>query len=320
MKASNSILFLLVTKASSSFSYTFTIPSNLQHRASTRPHALFAFEPSKVMDDDGPTPKLDTETIEEVDPNTLPGLQYSKDSHPIPDQPWRRGDTDGCEDPIYADWRLEAEIIIEAACKSVGATLNGVTWGMSKCIVSLDDFSKVEGIIDGPEVVIDMREDYDEELGPDLTWNPTLSDEEFEEYIDTHPRSQVEALDDPMYEMKQSLDTSALSAVAGAIQTALEEPSVEERLRVVSRHEIILTQPFAPAGVLESQKDFDAHRGYDVAVETRDPYKSNRTIRGKLVSRTALDVIINVDGNMVTIPQNFVHKVSVEDATLQYEA
>ena len=319
-------ILLLISYVSQSYSFTFTSVTNNKNNCKTlRPSFLPAkakgFEPSKVEDDEGPTPPQTSDPILEIDPSTIKEMQYSKDVHPVPDQPWRRGDTDGCEDPIYVEWRVEAERLITEACTSVGAKLAGVTWGMSQCIVSIEDYSEVEGIIDGPEVIIDSRDDYDEQLGPDLTWNPSLTDEEFEEYIDTHPRSQVETLDDPMYDIKQNIDTTALSAVAEAITLILSEPSIEKRLRVLSRHELILTQPSEFSGVLESQKDFDANRGRDVSVETRDPFKSNRTLQGKLVARTALDIIINIDGNMVTIPNNFVYQVTLdEDTTLQYEA
>ena len=244
--------------------------------------------------------------------DNIPNLRYDKDAHPIPDQPWRRGDTDGCEDPIYADWRVEAERIIYNACDAVGARIAGVTWGMSQLMISVLDYSEVEGIIDGPEIIIDTGDDYNEELGPDLTWNPTMSDEEFEDYIDTHPRSAVETLDDPMSDIKSDIDTTALSTIANIITDALSEPSVELRLRVLSRHELILTTPSGLDGVLETQKDFDDHQGMEVLVETRDPFRSNRTLNRKLVNRNALDVVINVKGRMVTIPQNFIYQVKLD--------
>ena len=173
-------VLLVISQVPLSFSYAFTIPTHTKYKFGSK---LYARSPSKVTDDDESTPPLKSDPIEEVDPTTIPGLQYSKDAHPIPEQPWRRGDTDGCEDPIYAEWRQEAEQIIDYACKSVGATLDSVTWGMSQCIISLKDFSKVEGTIEGPEIMIDLREDYDEQLGYDYSWKPTMSNEEFEEHM-----------------------------------------------------------------------------------------------------------------------------------------
>ena len=47
-------------------------------------------------------------------------------------------------------------------------------------------------------------------------------------------------------------------------------------------------------------------------METRDPFRSNRTLNGKLVNRNALDVVINVKGRMVIIPQNFIYQVKLD--------
>lgn len=46
-------------------------------------------------------------------------------------------------------------------------------------------------------------------------------------------------------------------------------------------------------------------------VETQDPWESNRVLRGKLLERNSMDVIINKKGRMVTIPLNFVKCVRV---------
>ena len=106
-----------------------------------------------------------------------------------------------------------------------------------------------------------------------------------------------------------TVDTQAVAVIGGAILDALED--VEDELRVLERHEVVLTSP-GPPEVLETQKQFDAHRGDDVAVETEDPWESNRTLRGKLVDRNSMDVIINQKGRMVTIPLNFVRCVRLK--------
>ena len=113
------------------------------------------------------------------------------------------------------------------------------------------------------------------------------------------------------------VDTPAVSTLAGAILDALE--TVEEELQVLARHEIVLTSPGAP-DVLETQSQFDAHRGFDVAVETQDPWESNRTLRGKLLDRNSMDVMINQNGRMVTIPLNFVKCVRVQSKGSQESA
>jgi ribosome maturation factor RimP len=113
------------------------------------------------------------------------------------------------------------------------------------------------------------------------------------------------------------IDTVALSVLAGAIMDALE--TVEDELKILERHELILASTGAQ-DVLETQTQFDSHRGYDVAVETQDPWGSNRTLRGKLVDRNAMDVIINQKGRMITIPHNFIKCVRLPQTRRNSEA
>lgn len=275
--------------------------------------------PSQVDDADPLTPPYEGDPIPIIDANTiLPDVMYNRSQHSVPDQPWRRGDTDGCHDDIYAGWRVEAESIIRDACEHVGAELHGITWGMSQLMVSIKDVSAVEGIIDGPEIVVDNGADYNPALGPDLHWNPTMDQDEFEEYIENHPRSVVMRMDDPVNDgIYEEVDTMAISAVAEAIIESLKPE--EERLQILTRHELMITAPTGVPGLLETQKEFDDHRGYHVKVETRDPWKSNRTLKGKLVARTALDILIEVNERVITIPQNFVYTTTLDDDYLEYE-
>ena len=108
-----------------------------------------------------------------------------------------------------------------------------------------------------------------------------------------------------------TVDTKALSVVSQAITKALEDESVEAKLQILSRHDVILTSPLDNPCILDSQNEFDAARELDVYVETRDPWGSNRVLGGKLVDRNAMDVIINQDnsGRMVTIPNSMIHQV-----------
>lgn len=99
------------------------------------------------------------------------------------------------------------------------------------------------------------------------------------------------------------LDTAGLSTIAEAIISALEIH--EEELQILGRHELVLTSP-GPHDVLETQRQFDAYRGCDVVVQTQDPFESNRTLKGKLVDRNSMDLLINKKGRLVTIPLNFV--------------
>jgi len=298
----------------------FTPNLNIRQKiwVSSSSSSLNKLSPSKVEADDEPTPtREDSEDdFEEADPSILDEGKYDPDHYPVKGQPWRRGETDGIHDPIKVPWRVEAEGIIKKACETVNAEVHDITWGNAYCLITIADMSEVEGIIDGPEVDIDMGEWYDDSptgTGPDYFWEPKMSEEEMMEYDSTHPKVRIEQMDDPIHEERDKIDTYVLSAIAKAVLDALQDEEVEERLHIVSRHQMMFTTPGQP-DVLNSQNDFDAYRGFDVLVETRDPWRSNRTLKGKLIQRTALDVLINVKGRMVTIPNNFVHKVKLPNA------
>ncbi|KAL3771343.1 hypothetical protein ACHAW5_007246 [Stephanodiscus triporus] len=326
---------------------------------------------STVSDPHGPTPHLEADPFPEVDIDALPEMHYDESNHPVPHQPWRRGDTDGCHDPLTAPWRLEAEAIIADAVGLVGGSVVDVTWYMAKCVISLDERSlrNVVGYVDGPEVRIvypddsdvvghvwdpnapggnngddDMEEMYTEE-DEILDFEQYDEDTEYEilkanmpvEYDEStgkelpprEPRSREERahdmreewesrfLDEPRIErpndgmFSHPVDTKALSVVSQAITTALSVEDVEDRLRILSRHDVVLTSPLDNPCVLDSQREFDDAIGLDVYVETRDPWGSNRVLFGKLVDRNALDVVINQDnaGRMVTIPHSMIHQV-----------
>ena len=321
--------------------------------------------PSVVIDPDGPTPIVEPDAFPTVNIDDLPEAHYDPDNHPIPHQPWRRGDTDGCHDPLNAPWRLEAESLISDAVSVVGAQVEDVTWYMAKCVISINEQSlaNVVSYIEGPEVRVSYP-DAEDIAGhmfddPDVGTDDELFTEEdeildFEQYdeeteyeilkanmpeeIDEatgeplpprEPRSREERviemeeewtnrwLDEPREEkpadgmFSHPVDTKALSVVSQAIITALEDERVEEKLQILSRHDVILTSPLDNPCILDSQKEFDAARDLDVYVETRDPWGSNRVLGGKLIDRNAMDVIINQDnsGRMVTIPNSMVHQV-----------
>ena len=115
----------------------------------------------------------------------------------------------------------------------------------------------------------------------------------------------------PMEDLEYSLsiDTAKLSTVAHAILQALELR--EDDWRILQRHELVLSSPNPALDAVETQKQFDAYRDHHVRVETVDPFESNRTLQGRLVDRNAMDVLINVQGRLVTIPHNFVKVVRV---------
>lgn len=129
---------------------------------------------------------------------------------------------------------------------------------------------------------------------------------------DTEPRQILwddeDVVEDRM--MRKHMNVHALSKIADAILKALEED--EDELQVLARHEVVL-QAEGWGGHVETQKQFDEKRGCKVAVHTRDPWDSNRVLRGVLLDRNALDVYIKKQGRMVTIPNNFVSYVELVD-------
>ncbi len=321
--------------------------------------------PSRVTDEDGPTEDIPYEEPTTINIEDIPELQYDENNHPIPHQPWRRGETAGCEDSITAPWRQEAQDIIEKAARMVGGKVLDVTWYLTQVVITLDEnFENVDQYEFGPQIDIQEPADvlyYDpNDPNPEPIWvDETGESEENDENIvyrrDDEAARQFkrnmyarkdedDPVDEPDYpedeeddevplymseetrqdvalrmldELEERLeqeekpvdmdalkiDTAALSTIAKAILDALE--LVEEDLQVLSRHEIILTSPGA-SDVLETQRQFDAFRGFDIIVETQDPFQSNRILTGKLLERNSMDLIINKKGRMVTIPLNFV--------------
>jgi ribosome maturation factor RimP len=337
------------------------------------PWLIFARNPSRVVDMDGPTPVAEIEATEVIDPADIYGLEYDESNHPIPYQPWRRGETLGCEDPIEAPWRQQAEGIIVLSAANVGVTVTDVTWFLTSVIVSLDlasDMSSVPPYQGGPEIafatpgpvvyanpdnpnpeditVMETDEEYLWERDDVETTRTTTSAsdvnepdkgritqmEDDDEYamemeidrsleklpLDRETREDMAGLTDEQLgelerapEEKDSIqnymvDSLKISTIAKAILDGLEQ--VEEDLQILSRHEVILTtSPDISNSILETQRQFDAYRGFDVIVETQDPWDSNRILRGSLLERNSMDVIINKKGRMVTIPLNFVKVV-----------
>jgi ribosome maturation factor RimP len=158
-------------------------------------------------------------------------------------------------------------------------------------------------------------EDGEEDLGLDPEKISLYAKEEHREDEALRYAEEVEQRylreERPMEADHLKIDTAAISTIAGAIVEALE--TAEDRLRVLDRHEVVLTSPGA-ADVLETQRQFDDHRGWDIVIETQDPWDSNRSLRGKLVDRNSMDIILNVKGRMVTVPQNFVRCVRLPAA------
>lgn len=112
--------------------------------------------PSKVSDPSGPTPPNEPVEYPSVKLEDLPEANYDENTVPIPHQQWRRGETNGCEDPLDAPWRKEAERIIELAVLSAGGTYIDTTWYLTSVCVTIGmDFQDMEQDLikgSGPEI------------------------------------------------------------------------------------------------------------------------------------------------------------------------
>ena len=351
-------------------SFQIVLPSSSSGTATPRPSKVLLYatksrnqksgrSPSRVSDPTGPTPEEEEVEDEVIALDDIPELEYNEAAHPVPYQPWRRGETNGCEDPIDAPWRQEAEEIMTKAVSMIGGTLLDVTWYLTSVVVTIDDeWARIpENFVKENGPVINVFEAKDpqytdpEDPKPEEIWadefesdivyskdvqaeedlkrqmyarkeddEPEMEhdpDEDVSLYMDEESKiddalrfteemqQRAEEAEKPLDPEYLSIDTAAISTIAGAILDSLE--TVEDKLRVLERHEVILTSPAqAMPDVLESQRQFDNARGLDVTVETQDPWESNRTLRGKLIDRNSMDILINQKGRMVTIPQNFV--------------
>jgi ribosome maturation factor RimP len=358
------LMLMTVLLVEASFASAFLPHARSRGRTMSLSSAVFAArQRSRVQDEDGPTPAAPDDAPELIDPADIPELHYDKNSHPIPHQPWRRGTTEGCEDPIEAPWRQEAELTIKKAARMVGGSVVDVTWYLTQLVITVDDDSleDVDEYSMGPEIMVAPDDGGPEFFDPqDPNPEPIWADEE--EYLYERDDDMEEMLKKNMYAKKDDddeeeddlppenpvklyaqketredmaamsqeeearleneerpvdsyifeLNTPALSTMARAILDALEQ--VEDSLHVLERHEVILSSPGAP-NILETQSQFDAHRGSHVIVETQDPFNSNRVLKGKLLTRNSMDLVINKMGRMVTIPLNFVKCVRLPSST-----
>lgn len=313
---------------------------------------------SRVEDPDGPTPTIETDDIEalqEIPDELREMMRETELPQPIPYQSWRRGDTAGCEAPIAAEWRRDAEDTIKTAVECVRGRVLDITWFLTAVLVTLDDehlpepsdlITKARGVVvdivepdvaqykhpsdPNPEEIWDDEDEilYQRETPEEMEEakqrkiksyapkdpddppdEPHIQDQIYYEndggkdedddsiplFKNEETRDEVairvteeeqlryEESEKPIdLENQMRINTSALSVIAQAILDSLEER--EDELKILQRHELVLTSP-GPPDVIETQRQFDAHRGLPVIVETQDPFDSNRTLKGRLVDR-----------------------------------
>lgn len=178
--------------------------------------------------------------------------------------------------------------------------------------LSMEDFQiKLEEYAAEQGLAVDDLEEKAAELRSRYLDSDDLAQYYPEEFVKVGKETALDKLAMPSLERADGIDTTALSIIARAITDALSDPDVEDRLKILTRHEVILTSPGDEENYVETQRQFDEMRGHTVSVQTQDPFGSNRVLKGRLVDRNALDIVINVKGRMVTIPLNMIAYVAI---------
>jgi hypothetical protein len=203
MNLKSLLLLILLNVSLYGRAAAFSITSGAS-RVNPRSVALYAKAatrrpPSRVTDFDGPTPTFDADSIPIVNPDDIPELRDISDPkelpRPIPHQPWRRGETAGCEAPITAPWRLQAESVIYQAAEFAASrpVVLDVTWFLTTVLVTLDD-----------RAIRDMERDLLKSRGPVINVcepeNPMYYDP-----ADPNPED-IEGPEDPVLFRRQSTE------------------------------------------------------------------------------------------------------------------
>jgi len=213
-----------------------------------------------------------------------------------PEDHVRLGDVDGHDDPLAAEWRIEAESVITSAAESVGAVLKGITWSMARVTVTVAN----------TEEVVPLPFEDDTEDWKDVDKHVYSEDAPTVGTLGAAPVSDASAQAEI-----EPVNLGGITTVARAVIQALED--IVDHNNVIERVHVEVTTPGAP-DELTTQRQFDAFKGFDVRVETEDPWKSNRVIEGKIIERGPLDLKINVKGRIVKIPVAMVGSVRLPKA------
>jgi len=228
-----------------------------------------------------------------------------QESLEYPTEHVRLGDVDGCDAPSDADWRISAELIMTSAATSVGATVEGFTWSMARVTVTV---STTEGVTPLPwendPAEWDGIDDHiypKDALDIGTIHSDKIEEEDWDE--DTHELSDE-------HRSKEPVDLNGITTVARVIIAALDEAGGED---ILERHHIEVSTPGA-SDELTTQRQFDAYKGFDVTVQTKDPWGSNRKLEGKLVERGTMDLKINMKGRIVKVPVALVESVRLPKA------
>eukprot|EP00953_Heterococcus_sp_UTEX-ZZ885_P009292 5491-Heterococcus_DN1.PRE.4 len=110
------------------------------------------------------------------------------------------------------------------------------------------------------------------------------------------------------------VDSEELMSTIRAVNDALED--VEDELRVLGRHELIIATPGAK-NILTTDREFQAFTGFDVEVMTGSTFNIQRLVTGKLLERTFDELIITQKGRKVRIPLALVDEVRLPEAKVE---
>jgi hypothetical protein len=114
---------------------------------------------SRVSDPSGPSPVVEHVEPDVIDLKDIPEAHYREEDHPVPGQPWRRGMTAGCEDPLDAPWRREAERMIRLAVEISGGRYVDTTWYLTFVDVTIgEEFQQLPRNLlreDGAEIEVE---------------------------------------------------------------------------------------------------------------------------------------------------------------------
>jgi len=223
-----------------------------------------------------------------------------KDLYPAtpPDQPsWRKGDLDGMDAPIEEAWRKDSEDLVRLAGVQADLEIVGMTWSYAKLQVRARAKRQQDIVFICIYILTTFQKNSTRRFAP----RPfPLS---FCSCPPSHPPLKI-----VVPSKTSSEDQSCLVQEIHAVWEDSRTPSHCQD--VLEKHEVTICTPGAP-NVLSTQEQFDAYIGFEVSVQTVDPFKSNRVIEGKLVSRDALEVKVNKKGRMVSVPNEMVGEVKL---------
>lgn len=216
----------------------------------------------------------------------------------------RESSSDVDSDPtISKDPRkTEAETIIRSCVDRVGASVLELKWHATQVVVTLNEEFKPTAEFwnlkeddedgDNEDFEDGERDDEDEMI---------IMDEAEEEFGIVQDTDDLGMIQDDSEKATESvrLGSAAISSIARLILDEFEER--ENELNFLDRYELILSSPGA-RDIIETQRQFNAFRGFDVIVETNEPVDSKKELFVRLIERNDVDLVVNKKGKKLKIP------------------